>query len=283
VSEREPIVWGEPLPDHLSASSLSMFSRCPEQWRQRYVLGRKERPGAALLWGKADHFAHEVNFEQKIESHEDLPMGDVLDAFSQGITDALNEVGGELEVEWGRVRLADVKDNGSRLVAAYHSKVSPMVQPIAVEERFEFVVPDVPVPIIGFIDTETERAIIDGKTSGARVAVPKPSWRLQGVLYQASKRKPVSWHVKTKTKVPAVYTSMDAGFENLHVPFSERLVDLALVRVRHLVERIAGLMAEFGPDHPWPTTAMDVGWRDDFCGYCGYRPGCEWWRALEAA
>lgn len=277
MTEPEPIVWDEALPAHLSATQLSMFSRCPEQYRQRYLLGRKERPGAALVWGSADHYAHEVNFRQKIESHEDLPTGDVLDAFADGIAKSLDEHGGELEVEWGRVRLADVKDRGAQLVATYHSRVSPLVQPLAVEEKFELEVPGLPVPIIGYIDTETERAIIDRKTSSAKVTAPKPSWRLQGTLYQAAKRKPVSWHVGTKTKVPAVYTSLHPETPALHVPFEPTYVNVTLQRVTFLVESIARLFALYGPDNPWPTTAPDVGWRDNFCGYCGYRPECTWW------
>ena len=33
-----------PALQHLSASSLKMAVRCEEQWRQRYILGRREVP-----------------------------------------------------------------------------------------------------------------------------------------------------------------------------------------------------------------------------------------------
>ena len=38
------IAWHQDLPDHLSPTSLSMFQRCPRQYQERYVFGRKERP-----------------------------------------------------------------------------------------------------------------------------------------------------------------------------------------------------------------------------------------------
>lgn len=266
--------WPEPLPRHLSASSLKTFSRCPEQWRRHYLLRQNERPGAALVWGGADHYAHEVNFRQKIETEQDLPAGDVLDAFAQGIADRIDEFGGESEVEWGRVRLSDVKDLGSRLVAAYHAGVSPWVYPIAVEEKFELEVEHVPVPLIGYVDLETRKSILDAKTASAKVSEPKPEWRLQGLLYQAARRKPVEFHLKVKTKVPQIYTGVN--MPGLRLPLNEPLVDKALVRVQYLVRQIASLYAEFGPDDPWPTTAPDVGWRDSYCGFCGYRPKCHW-------
>ena len=268
--------WNELLPDHLSASSLTMFARCPEQWRNRYVLGIKSRPGAALIWGGADHFAHETNFAQKIESFTDLPLNAVQDAFRDGVRQRIEDSGGFGEIEWGRIDgAAEIIDRGVGLVAAYHNAVSPLVQPVAVEQRFSLEYPWCPVPIIGYIDLETEPRIIEGKTSGQKVSRPKPEWRLQAKLYQAARRKPVSWHLRVKTRVPAVYTARD--LPGLASEYSETQVDLALVRVRRLVSRISEFYKRYGPDRPWPTDAPNIGWKDDFCGFCGYRPDCAWW------
>jgi hypothetical protein len=52
--------WPERI-EHLSASSIGMFRRCPEQFRHRYILGEKERPGEALLIGSAFHTGLEFN------------------------------------------------------------------------------------------------------------------------------------------------------------------------------------------------------------------------------
>jgi hypothetical protein len=56
--------------DHLSATQISMLNRCPEQYRQRYVLGKKERPGAALIVGGAFHEAIEDGLRNKISNGE---------------------------------------------------------------------------------------------------------------------------------------------------------------------------------------------------------------------
>jgi len=51
---------------HLSASSLRLLRVCPEAWRRRYILGERERPGEALVLGKAVHSALEHTHRQKV-------------------------------------------------------------------------------------------------------------------------------------------------------------------------------------------------------------------------
>jgi hypothetical protein len=65
--------------DHWSPSSFDMFRRCPYQWQQRYVHGRKERPAEAPLMGTAVHAGIERNFGQKIRTAVDLPLAELLD------------------------------------------------------------------------------------------------------------------------------------------------------------------------------------------------------------
>src|SRR3954464_1428880 len=73
--------WNLPI-DHWSPSSLSMLRRCPYQWQQRYIHGRKERPAEAPVVGPAVHAALERNFAQKIESHVDIPTADLIEWFN---------------------------------------------------------------------------------------------------------------------------------------------------------------------------------------------------------
>ncbi len=260
--------WPPGLPQHLSAQQIGMYQRCPEQYRRRYLLGVKERPSAAVVWGRADHAAHELNFTQKIESHEDLPVGDVEDAFVDAFDRAVDEYGDE--VEWDE-KPAEVKDAGVRLVAVYHTVVSPRVQPTTVEREFSLAVPGVPVPLVGRVDLETAESAIERKTSRAMTREPKPEWRVQGLLYQAEHRRRIDWHVATKTRKPAVYTPEDTP--GLTLPVHDRMVDAAQVLVRNTARSIMAHYSMFGPSEPWPG-ALTHPWA---CGYCGFRPFCSWW------
>jgi hypothetical protein len=248
-----------------------MLQRCPEQYRRRYLLGEVARPGAALVWGSADHYAHEQNFRQKIESGTDIPVGDVKAAFAEGFDRAVERNGGEREVEWGDDKPGDLKDKGVELAAVYHDLVSPTVQPVAVEQKFEVRVPGVPVPVIGFVDVLEQYKAIERKTAARAQKTPKPDWLIQGWLYQSIERKPVEWHVSVKTKVPAIYTpATDAA---LRVEFDAAVAVAAQTRVRTFARVLTTYMAEFGMDEPWPD-AVSHPWA---CGFCGFRPSCSWW------
>jgi hypothetical protein len=264
-------VWPEALGKHLSASQITMFQRCPEQWRQRYLLGKIERPGAALVWGAADHFAHEQNFRQKITSHTDLDIGDVKDAFAAGFEKAIDRNGGTSEIVWGDDDPADIKDKGVLLVEAYHRQVSPTVQPTQVEQRFEARIPGVPVPVVGFIDVETDVAGIERKTAKAKTTTVKPGWRIQGLLYQSVIRKPVDWHVSVKKKTPGVYTpATDIG---LRLDANPAIIAATAHLVKNAADTLVAFYTTFGPDEPWPG-AITHDWA---CSYCGFRKSCAWW------
>ena len=70
----------------LSPSSINMFLRCQYQWYLRYVEGLKVPPKSALVVGLAFHKGEEINFSQKVETGEDLPLDDVLDAYDTSLS-----------------------------------------------------------------------------------------------------------------------------------------------------------------------------------------------------
>ncbi len=255
------VQWPDFLPDHLSASQLGMT--CAEAYRRRYVLGEKTPPGAALIWGRADHTAHETNFVQKVTTGEDIPVGDVQDAFAE----AFDQESVSQDVDWGDDRPGDLKDAGANLVAVYHRQVSPTLQPLQVEQEFKMDVPGVPVPVIGRVDLRLADHVRERKTAKA-----KPSGmarhRLQGMIYEAAIGLPIEWDYSVKTKTPAVYTAAD--IPGLRI---EGTAGIAARYVKSLADQLVALADTFGPDEVWPG-ALNHDWA---CSYCGFRPTCAWW------
>lgn len=265
--------WPAPLPDHLSPSSLKMYMRCREQWRRRYLLGQKERPGAALVWGTAHNFALvETNFAQKITTGEDLPVADVELAFAEGFDQRVERDGGEGEIAWDQ-KPGVMKDKGVALAAAYHTQVSASVQPVTVEESFSLELPGVPVPVIGYMDVTEPGRTIDLKTGSKREM--KPDNAFQGRVYQLARPVPMEFHLATKTKVPGIYTP--AEWPEFGLEFSESVQARTRLMLVTLAQDIAATFARFGPDDPWPG-AFTYGWS---CGFCGWGPKgngtCAWW------
>jgi hypothetical protein len=263
----------------LSASQVISFADCPERWRRRYLLRDPEPFTAALVWGTADSEAAAHNYRQKIESGEQLATDEVLDVFRDEARAGVEAAGGPSEVLWDRIATdADaLVDAGTRLAAVYHEQIAPAVQPIAVERRFTVAIGD--AEVIGYVDAETETAIIERKTASRQLRVPTGAYQAQAIIYQAAIPKPVQWHVGVKRRRnPTVYTAtQELGEYNpeFEAAYSvgarleaERLVNTTLDAVT-VFER------EFS-DRPWPGARYRP---LSPCSRCGYRPTCAWWRS----
>jgi PD-(D/E)XK nuclease superfamily protein len=277
--------------DHLSAGSFKMLVRCPEQWRQRYVLGKKVPPALAMLVGGADHAAIEHSMRPKVESGTDLPVQEVQTRFVHELEARVDNSGGlgEIEIRGAADKPARVKAydearrDGPHLVGIYHEKVSPTLQPLVVEKQFSIEVPGVPVPVIGYIDMiaapaqetlmESEGpAIIERKRAGSAKSKAEPDWTMQGEVYQLSDPLPYHFHISVATKNPRVLTP-SLGAPALAVPLAPRKRSELLVR--QLAAEVGFYYMRYGPEHPWPAKGKLHPWA---CAYCGYKPDCWGWK-----
>ena len=274
-----PTDWPDELPDHLSQSSLGMLERCPEMFRRRYLLDEKEAPSSSLIWGIADGKAHGVNFTQKIESHEDIPVADVEQAFAAAFDEELDMAGGAGEIDWRESTAGTVLDQGVALVSTYHRQVSPRVQPTAVEERFDLEIPGVSVPYIGYIDVSEEGQSIERKTAAQRAKTIPPHYRLQTVTYALARQLPVEVHISTRTKQPAVVTAQEEP--GLLLPFTSQVAQQAERVIQNRARHLLALWHDFGLDQPWPDAIGTMAWHTPICELCGWGPTaantCPWW------
>ncbi len=278
---------------HLSATSVGMFMRCPEQFRHRYVLREKERPGAALVVGRGFHFANETNFRQKLESKKDLPLDDVVGAFHAGWDTEIEKLGGVDEIQWDdRIKPDTLRTRGADLVKGYHTQVSPKIEPFTVEQEFNLQIDEVPVPFNGYLDLEAaiwpspeelwnleedstiesalSRSVIDYKTANKAQRTMKPEWKLQARLYQLQTGLPVEYHVAVKTKDPVILTPVDAP--ELRLEPTDSALSITTSLLQRISRQIAWHWHEFGPDQAWPG-AITHPWA---CNFCGFRPSCIW-------
>jgi hypothetical protein len=261
------IPWDVLLPEHLSASSLKTYMRCRESWRRKYICKEREASAHYFVWGGAHNFALvETNYAQKITTGVDLPLKDVQEAFVAGVEQETAQADGE--VDWREWTPGKIKDSGVKLVSAYHTKVSPTVQPLAVEEKFTVEVPGVPVPLIGYIDVREKSKIDDLKTAKTRKVTGGDLF--QSAVYQLAHPLPVDLHIATKTVTPAVYTSADD--ESFGLRFGG--TSLVEAKVRNLAVDIVATLERYGPDQPWPG-AYTAG--DNPCDRCSFQSSCAWW------
>ncbi len=243
----------------------------------------KEAPSGALIWGIGDSEAAAWNYTAKILTHADLPVTEVEEVFASTIDAKVDEFGGHSQIQWDAGQTAaTVKDAGVKLAALYHRQAAPHVQPIAAEGKIEFTLPDLPVPVIGYVDVETIGEIIERKTAKAKFANGRPAgnYLAQARVYQLALGKPLHFHVSTKTKTPAIYTPVEEA--GLLMPFTASTVGRAERIVAARARQIMALYNTFGPESPWPDAIGSQAWHTAVCSMCGYGPEaadiCSWWK-----
>ena len=115
---------------HISSTQISMFARCQAAWMFRYIWGLTIPPKAKMMRGTCIHRALAFNFMPKVESHEDLPVGDVVDCYSTNYDEESHET------EWHGEDKGRLKDGGVRVLRHYQETVAPVTQPVDVEQHF---------------------------------------------------------------------------------------------------------------------------------------------------
>ena len=146
---------------HISYTQLNMFLRCARQYEYRYIKGIRRPPSGALVVGRSWHEAVELNYRQKIQTGEDLPLGHVTDCFSDSFEKAFNE---EVELKEGE-NPGRLKDTGIQITEVHHQNIAPMVQPLEVEKEFVLDLgPNFPYVLKGFWDLIEKHGIVDNKS-----------------------------------------------------------------------------------------------------------------------
>jgi hypothetical protein len=165
----------------ITTSKINTLLQCSAKHNFCFIEKIKTPSRSALLKGIAFHNAEAKNYEQKIESEKDLPIGDVLDIFGSqfdmGIPDTM----------WFQdEKPGEIKDSGYGMLKAYHSEIAPDVQPQSVEMPFELKLKGTDQVFAGRVDIITDDdLIIDTKTKKARPSYVDESHRLQLTAYTA--------------------------------------------------------------------------------------------------
>lgn len=278
----ETEAWLDGYLSHFSASGIRLLRVCPRAWQQRYIKGRKERPGEALTLGKAFHSAMAYTHEQKITSFHDLPVAEVVEYFhDKAFPEAIEMDGGVEEIRWDK-KPDEVRRDGERMTSAYHLSVSPRIQPLAVEKEIRFVVPGVPIPFLGYIDVEEAGNNVDTKSGKQVQRKPDANWRFQGTIYAAGTGKPTHFHSVSRAQTPSIATPLQSGemvvtLEQAQKPLIERVL-------RDYAFQVEMYFRQYGPEDDWPTNGIFADYKGGAaCGFCGFRGDCPAWAHERAA
>jgi len=184
--------------EKLSSSRINTYLTCGMRYWFRYIEGLIVPPGSALTLGGSVHSTIGQNMRQKIESHEDLPEGDLCEHFAEVFSQEESHTLWYANEDPGKI-----KDVGIGLVKTHRQLVSPTLQPIAVEKGFITTLKpserikkaaeergeeprEAYPPIEGWIDTVDDHAVvIEAKTTGKKPGHVAANHKLQTTIYTA--------------------------------------------------------------------------------------------------
>jgi len=156
---------------HVSHSAMDCYLRCGEQYRRAYVLKERIPPGIALVKGSSVDAAANLNYEQKLETHEDLPEAKLLEAAAAGFEEACSDgvfLTPDEESAKDRV-LGEAKNTAIGMTRVFRRDIAPRVQPKLVQPWFRIEIPKASHDLLGRIDVaDAEDVVRDTKTSGKR-------------------------------------------------------------------------------------------------------------------
>ena len=145
----------------LSPSSINQFMKCSAQYWFKKIIGPKP-PTIALLYGTAVDEAINVDLEQKITTHEDLPVDDVKDAFVSKWDEGKQET-----LFFDNDKPEELREVGINSVGHWLKETAPTVQPMSIQEKLEAKIDGSDYELFQFADViTTDNEIIDNKTSG---------------------------------------------------------------------------------------------------------------------
>ena len=149
--------------DHISFTQLSMLLRCGEQYRQRYVLGKKIPPSGVFVRGRCCHKAEANNFLAKIKTKKYLSTDDVLDVFSAEWEENKGQIAWMQEDLNGRSpkkASGQMKDSGVRLIKVFNRQQLMHCNPVEIESEFTVEFEGGCKPMIGRFDRIDKHDII---------------------------------------------------------------------------------------------------------------------------
>lgn len=184
----------------LHVTALDTFARCGEQFRQRYILGKRRPPGVFLIVGSGTHQSADENLKTKMETGSLLSIDQVTDIARDYVD---REFAGEVDLSEeersaGKQAVAgEAKDKAVRLAACHALAVAPKLEPKSVERGFSVTLDgfleargiEMELDLVGRIDLETkDDAIRDIKTSRSKPDANAAEISTQLAAYSTAKR-----------------------------------------------------------------------------------------------
>ncbi len=155
---------------HLSASALSMYEGCGEQYRRRYIEGERIPPGIAMIKGSSVDDSVTGNLRNVIINEEMLLKEQVLTIAEEAINNRMNNQEVLFSDEEVHEGIKNVKgrtvDSVVSLSELHYDEIAPIIKPESVQMKWLLELEGFPFDLLGYIDIVEPETVRDTKVSG---------------------------------------------------------------------------------------------------------------------
>jgi hypothetical protein len=230
---------------HISPSSITSFMKCPRQWQETYIFGRRGTSNNSLVIGSAVHLALSRLFQGE-------QVGDYWNE-----TIASDERNGP--IDWKKDTPEGAQKISEAMIYHYWTLVGKFLKPLNSEMETTHYVDGVEIGILGIPDLVTADRIIDFKTTAYFRGINK-DWVIQQAIYQLFIDLPSEIHVLSRGKTPLyVPASTD---DKLHLGRLNKENTLHMVRAQWDLMRL--YWEKYG-ENPWPGNQIHE-YAEKYCG-----------------
>lgn len=261
---------------HLSPSAIDLYCKCPEAYRRRYLEGELIPPGVAIAKGKGVHGGAQTNFRQKLISHADLAVSDIVDAsvaaFEAEVDFRELAFSSEEAGRGVRIVLAEAKDDVAEMASVHGEQQAPDYQPVMVEQQLRVTIPDSTHDLLGYVDLVADsrlgRVVADFKTGRKSKAQADADTSTQLTYYAAATT--IQTGVAPDAVLLDVLVQQAKGVKRQRLVSQRGAADYAALS--HRVNAVlAGVKAGV-----FPPTVPGAWWCSD--RWCGYHATCPYVR-----
>lgn len=229
--------------------------------------------GPPALIGTSAHAAAEANYQQKIESRQDLPIADFRDLAAGAFERAQAEgfVLTAAQSSRGAVTvLGEAKDKAVSLAEYHAKKIAPQYQPVMVEQAVRIELPGSTHDLLAVIDlADEEWRVIDFKHSAKRWKAEDAHHSVQLTIYAAGYQV-LTGHEPAELRIEVLHTWDKPSRSTLKT--TRGVDDYAAVanRINAMLRAIdAGIFPPANPGAWWCSPS-----------YCGYWRTCPYVNGL---
>lgn len=260
----------------ISPTQISLYQKCGEAYRRRYLKNEIIPPKIAQIKGTSIHKSAEHNFRNKIDSYADLKKTELQDIAVSTLEETIKHEGIYLtreEEDKGKlIVIGEAKDVVARLAETFHGEVAPLYQPIAVEDEQVIELPSSTHDLKGILDMEDNKNnIVDLKTSSKSWSQDRADKNDQFTFYSMLKR------AKTGRNPNSIIVEnlveQKKGIKRNKLTTSRDMVDYQILinRINSVLEGINKNVFLPAPRDSWYCNSQ----------WCGYSSTCPYYKEKE--